>query len=76
VELATSGSHDFFKVGEAERNEEESGLVDVAVVLVDDHDLGLVLRIQTPQPVRGQRPARSAAQNYDAMGHRCQSTPL
>jgi hypothetical protein len=75
VELATSRSHDFLKVGEAERNEEKPRLVDVTIILVDDGDLGLILQKETPQPVRRQGPARSATQDHNAMRHRSQSTP-
>ena len=37
-----AAAHDLVDVGEPERDEEQPGLVDVAVVAVDDVDLGLV----------------------------------
>ena len=40
-QLAPSRPHDLLEVGQAERDEEQSGLVDVVVVAVDDVDLRL-----------------------------------
>ena len=40
VELAGSRAHDVLGVGQPERHEQQSRLVHVAVVLVDDGDLG------------------------------------
>ena len=42
VELPFPGAHDVLGVGEAERDEQQPRLVDVAVVLVDHDDLGLL----------------------------------
>ena len=42
VQLALPGPHDVVGVGEAERDEQQAGLVDVVVVLVDDGDLDVV----------------------------------
>ena len=41
VELAAPGSHDVLGMGQAERDEQQTGLVDVPVVLVDHRDHGL-----------------------------------
>ncbi len=40
-----AGSHHVVGVGHAERNEQQTRLVDVAVVLIDDGDLDLVRRV-------------------------------
>ena len=52
-----------------ERDEQQSRLVDVAVVLIDDRDRGLAGRVGTSEPVGCQRPAGSAAQDHDAIRH-------
>ena len=39
VQLLAAGPDDVFGVGQAERHEQQTGLVDVAVVVVDDGDL-------------------------------------
>ena len=41
MKLAAPGSHDVLGMGQPERDEEQAGLVDVVVVLVDDRDLYL-----------------------------------
>ena len=76
VQLAAPGSHDVLGVGEAERHEQQAGLVDVPVVLVDHRDHGLALREQAPQPVGAQRPARTAAQDHNPMSHHHQDNPI
>ena len=48
AQLAPTRSHDLVHVREAERNEEQPRLVDVAVVAVDDVDLSLVGVESTP----------------------------
>ena len=42
VQLAAARADDVLGVGQPERHEQQTGLVDVAVVLVDDGDLHLV----------------------------------
>ena len=54
VQLAAAGADDVLGVGEPEGDEEEPGLVDVAVVLVDDGD-------RRPRPGRRARRSRFAA---------------
>ena len=55
------------RVGQPERDEQQAGLVDVAVVAVDDDDLGVVA-VDAPQPVGGQRAAGAGAEDHD-LGH-------
>ena len=43
MQLAAPGPDDVLGVGQAERHEQQAGLVDVAVVLVDHGDLGVVV---------------------------------
>ncbi len=69
VELPLPRSHDVLAVGEAERDEQQARLVDVAVVLVDHDDLGLVRAVEAPEAVGGQRAARTAAKDHDPRGH-------
>ena len=69
AQLPFSRPHDVLAVGQPERHEQQPRLVDVAVVLVDHGDLGLVHPIPTPQPVRDQRAARPTAEHDNARFH-------
>jgi hypothetical protein len=53
---------------QAEGDEEKIGLVDVAIVLVDDRDLGLGA-VAAPELVGDQRAAGTGAQNENAIQH-------
>jgi hypothetical protein len=67
VELASPRANYVLGVGEPERDEQQSGLEDVAVVLID-HDYGcLVEGVDLPQTVGGQCPAGPPAQDDDVM---------
>ena len=68
VDLRVTGPDDLARVGQPERNEQQAGLVDVAVVAVDHRDLGGVA-VDPAQPVRGQRAAGAGAEDHDAMAH-------
>jgi hypothetical protein len=54
-------------VGQAERDEEQSGLVHVAVVAVHHDDLRGLRAVGPPQPVRDQRPAGATTENDDSL---------
>ena len=69
VQLPFARPHDVLGVRQPERHEQQAGLVDVPVVLVDDGDDGLVGRVQAPQPVGGQRAAGAAAEDHDPRSH-------
>src|SRR5690606_26072941 len=69
AQLAPPGPDDLLGLGEPERHEEEAGLVDVAVVLVDDRDRRLRGLVHAAEAVGGERAARPAAEDHDAMGH-------
>ena len=56
------------RIGQAERHEQQTGLVDVAVVAVDHDDLDLVAA-RTAQSVGGQGAAGSGAEDDDAASH-------
>ena len=60
---------DLLGLGEPERHEQQSGLVDVAVVAVDDRDLRLVAKAPR-QAVGEQRSAGAAAEDHDPVCHR------
>ena len=70
VQLAVARSHDVLGVGQAERHEQQARLVDVAVVLVDHRDRGVVRRVEPAQPVGDQRAAGPATEDHDPRGHR------
>ena len=55
-------------VGQSEGDEQQPRLVDVAVVLIDHGDLGIVTQL-APQAVRRQRPARAATEDHDLRYH-------
>ena len=67
MELRGARADDRLRVGQSERNEQQAGLIDVAVVAVDDDDLGVVA-VGAPQPVGGERAAGAGAEDDDA-GH-------
>jgi DNA-binding transcriptional ArsR family regulator len=67
VQLPPARADDLVDVGEIEGDEEQAGLVDVAVVAIDDMDLGRVRIEATAQPVRGHRAAGSAAEDHDLL---------
>ena len=70
VQLAVPRPHDLLHLGEPEGDEQETGLVDVPVVLVDDGDLDLSLVVGLAEAVRHQRAAGAAAQDHDLLRHR------
>jgi hypothetical protein len=76
VELALARPDDVLGVGEAERYEQQPRLVDVAVVLVDDLDRQLGLRIELAEAVGHERAARAAPQDHDALGHGVSMPPF
>ena len=53
-------------VGLAERDEQQAGLIHVAVVGVHHDDLHLGRAVRPAQPVRGERPAGASTQDDDA----------
>ena len=56
--------------GEAERHEQQPGLVHVDVVLVDDRDLGLAGRVHAPQAIGHDRAAGAASEDENSPYHR------
>ena len=67
AELPPARAHDLVELREPERDEEQPGLVDVAVVAVDDVDLGLVGVEAPAQPVGDHRAAGAAAEDDDLL---------
>ena len=68
VQLRAARADDVGRIGQAERHEQQTGLVDVAVVAVDHDDLDLVAA-RTAQSVGGQGAAGSGAEDEDAASH-------
>ena len=69
VELALAWPHDLVRLGERKGNEQQSWLVDVAVVPIDDVDLQLVLVHATAEVVGEQRAAGAAAEDDESLRH-------
>ncbi len=69
VQLVRSGPHDLVGVGQAEGDEQQPRLVDVGIVLVDNHDLEVVGGIEAPQPVGTQGASGAASEDDDSLGH-------
>jgi len=69
MELVTTRPDDVVGVGESEGDAEQPRLADMAVVLVDDGDVGISPRKGASQMVGGQRPTGSAVQDHHAMCH-------
>jgi hypothetical protein len=65
VQLGLARAHDLVVVGETEGHEEQAGLVDVVVVLVDDRDLHITVLVVAVQTVGGEGAARTAAEDHD-----------
>ena len=57
VQLPVARPGDLVQIGQAERDEQQTGLVDVLVVLIDDDDVGVA---------RGQHPAQAIGQQRSA----------
>jgi hypothetical protein len=68
VKLSVAGPDDFVGIGEAERDEQQTGLIDVAVVAVDHNDLGGIV-VELAQAIGSQRAAGPRAEDDDAMAH-------
>src|SRR5205823_1037979 len=69
AQLVAARAHDLVDLSQPEGHEEQPRLVDVAVVAVDDVDLGLVLAVAAAEPVGGHRPAGASAQDQDSLLH-------
>ena len=67
TQLSSPRTDDLIDVREAEGDEEQPRLVDVAIVAVDDVDLGLVRVEVTSQPVRSHGAAGTAPQDDDLL---------
>ena len=61
--------HDVLGVRQPERHEQQAGLVDVPIVVVDHGDRGLVLGVQAAQAVCRQRATRATAEDHNARIH-------
>ena len=64
AKLLVARPDDLLGLGEPERDEQQAGLVHVAVVAVDDRDARLIAVLPL-QPVRDQRPSGAPAENDD-----------
>ncbi len=71
LQLLLAGSDDVLGLGQAEGNEEQSGLVDVPIVVVDDADEGVLGSEHAAESVCDQRPAGAGAEDHDSVGHGC-----
>ena len=69
AKLPFARTHDVFGVRQPERHEQQARLVDVTVVLIDHSDDRVVEFVQTAQTIRGQRAARSAAEDHNSPRH-------
>ena len=69
MQLTMPRADDLVGVGQPERDEEQSWLVDVVVVLVHDDDLDVFCGKEPPQTVGAERPSGSPAQDHDSFGH-------
>jgi hypothetical protein len=67
AQLAPPRPHDLVEACESERHEEQSGLVDVTVVSIDDVNLCFVGVEPAAQSVRGHRAARSGPEDHDPL---------
>jgi len=70
VQLVAPRAGDLVKLCQAERDEEQAWLVDVAMVLVDHHGLELVRWLGAPQVVGYDRASGAATGNDYFPGHR------
>ncbi len=69
MQLGTARAHDLVHRRQAEGDEEQAGLVHVAVVTIDHHDVCRLTGERLAEPVRHQRPAGAAAEDDDALCH-------
>jgi len=76
AQLLPPRPHDLVHLREPERDKEQSRLVDVPVVAVDDVDLGLIVVEAAAQPVGGHRAAGSPAEDHDPFPGHVLSPPV
>ena len=69
VQLAGSRPDDLLDCGQAERDEQQTGLVDVPVVLVDHSNLKVGFGIAFAKAVGHQRAAGTATEDHDLLLH-------
>src|SRR5262249_3640917 len=69
LELPAARAHERLRLRKPKRDEEETGLVDVVVVAVDDVDLQLVGAASAPELVRKQGSRRARSEDYELLGH-------
>jgi len=70
VQLVAPRARDLVELCQPERDEQQPRLVDVAIVLVDHHDLELVRWLGAPQAVGYDRASGAATDNDYFLGHR------
>ena len=70
MELLRSWPHDVVGCGKSEGDEQQSGLIHVPCVLIDDRDVQLVTAVGCAQTVGGERSACSGSQNDNSCFHR------
>ena len=68
VQLVRPGAHELVRRRQPERQEQQTRLVDVVVVLVDDGDLDVGTE-HPPQAVRRQRATGARAKDHDMFAH-------
>ena len=66
VQLAVAWPGDLVRVGQAERHEQQAGLVDMPVVLVDDGNLGFTPGQHPTQAISHERAAGPAAEDQNS----------
>jgi hypothetical protein len=69
TELLPTRLDEPIRVGQAERDEEQSRLVHVTIVTVDDVNVGVGRCEPLPQPVRDHGPTGPATEDHDLLAH-------
>jgi len=67
--LATPRADDLVGVCQPEGDEEQSWLVDVIVILIDDHDLDICPGIEPPQAIGAEGAPGPPAADRDPLSH-------
>jgi hypothetical protein len=69
VQLATPRPNDLVWLSQSEGHEEQPGLIEVIIVLVNDDDLDLAHPIEATQAICAQRPTGPPTQDDDSTCH-------
>jgi hypothetical protein len=76
LQLPAPGPDKFLGVRVAKRHEQQTRLVYVAVILIDNRDREVLRRILPAEAIRSQGAASPATQDHNSLSHLLNTTPM